>query len=138
MTVEFLVVQDDPVEEIYARETFETYKVLNRFHTVQTVRQAKAFLHRQAPYEGAPAPDVILLDLNLPGHDGRHLLRHLADHQDAVAPVILLVDSPAAEHILRRENLPVQGYAVKPIDLDCLTSVVQSLDSLAFMVLRAG
>jgi CheY-like chemotaxis protein len=129
-------VQDDPAEELYTREMFETYKVLNRFHTVHTVPQAKAFLRRTAPYEDAPAPDVILLDINLPGHDGRHLLRHLANQPDAAAPVILLIDSTAAEHILRRENLPVRGYVVKPIDLISLMAVVRSLESMAFMVLR--
>jgi CheY-like chemotaxis protein len=136
VTVEFLVVQDDPAEELYTRETFEAYKVLNRVHTVRTVPQAKAFLRREPPYEHAPEPDVILLDLNLPGHDGRHLLRHLAGRPEATVPVILLVDSPVAERILRREGLPVQGYASKPIDLACLTAVVRSLDSIAFMVLR--
>lgn len=136
MTVEFLVVQDDPVEELYTRETFEAYKFLNRVHTVRTVRQAQAFLCREPPYEHAPAPDIILLDINLPGHDGRHLLRHLASRPEYTAAVILLVDSPVAERILRRENLPVQGYATKPVDLACLTAVVRSLDSMAFMVLR--
>ena len=136
MTVEFLVVQDDPAEELYTRETFEAYKVLNRVHTVRTVRQAQAFLRQEPPYERAPAPDIILLDINLPGHDGRHLLRHLAGRPESTAAVILLVDSPVAERILRRENLPVQGYATKPVDLACLSAVVRSLDSMAFMVLR--
>ncbi|GAA3347076.1 response regulator [Amorphoplanes nipponensis] len=135
-TVEFLLVQDDPAEELYTREMLETHKVLNRVHTVHTVPQALAFLRRDPPYAHAPAPDVILLDLNLPGRDGRHLLRHLGGSAPAVAPVVLLVDSPVAERILRREGLPVQGYASKPVDLACLTSVVRSLDSLAFVVLR--
>ncbi|WP_212990792.1 response regulator [Actinoplanes auranticolor] len=135
-TVEFLLVQDDPAEELFTRETFETYKVLNRVHTVHTVAQAQAFLRRDAPYAHVPEPDVILLDLNLPGRDGRHLLRHLREHSAATVPVILLVDSPVAEGILRREDLPVQGYATKPVDLACLSSVVRSLDSIAFVVLR--
>jgi CheY-like chemotaxis protein len=138
VTVEFLVVQDDPAEELYTRETFEACKILNRVHTVRTVRQARAFLRREPPYEEVPAPDVILLDINLPGHDGRHLLRHLTDQPESAASVILLVDSPVAERILRGENLPVQGYATKPVDLACLNAVVRSLDSMAFVVLRVG
>ncbi|GAB1692937.1 response regulator [Krasilnikovia sp. M28-CT-15] len=135
-TVEFLLVQDDPPEELYIREMLETHKVLNRVHIVRTVPQALAFLRRDPPYAHVPAPDVILLDINLPGRDGRHLLRHLGNHPAAVMPVVLLVDSPVAERILRRENLPVQGYATKPVDLACLSSVVRSLDSLAFVVLK--
>lgn len=134
---EFLLVQDDAVDEIYTREALNAYKVVNRVHAVRDVRQACAFLDREPPYADAPAPDIVLLDLNLPGHDGRFLLRHLRTRADtAQVPVMLLVDSPVAERILRREDLPVQGYLPKPVDFGCLTTVVQALSPMAFVVLR--
>ncbi|MEV4703137.1 response regulator [Actinoplanes sp. NPDC049316] len=134
-TVEFLLVQDDPAEELYLRETWETHKVLNRVHAVHDARRALAFLRREPPYEAAPAPDVVLLDLSLPGHDGRYLLRWLRDHPPTrELPVIVLVDSPAAERIVRREALPVQGYAAKPVDFTCLAGIVRALESTAFCV----
>lgn len=134
-TVEFLLVQDDAAEELYLRETWETHKVVNHVHAVRDARQAQAFLRREPPYEAAPVPDIVLLDLSLPGHDGRHLLRHLREHPEtANLPVIVLVDSPAAERIVRREALPVQGYATKPVDFACLTAIVRLLESVAFLV----
>ena len=135
--VEFLLVQDDAVDEIYTREALNAYKVVNRVHAVRDVRQARAFLDRKPPYADVPAPDIVLLDLNLPGHDGRILLRHLRTRADTErVPVLLLVDSPVAEGILRRENLPVQGYLPKPVDFACLTTVVQMMSPMAFVVLR--
>jgi CheY-like chemotaxis protein len=135
--VEFLLVQDDAVDEIYTREALQAYKVVNRVHAVRDVRQAMAFLDRESPYGDAPVPDIVLLDLNLPGHDGRHLLRHLRTRADtAEVPVMVLVDSPAAERIARREHLPVQGYLLKPVDFSCLATVVQAMPPMAFLVLR--
>lgn len=137
--VEFLLVQDDVVDEIYTREALHAYKVVNRVHAVHNVRQACAYLDREPPYGEAPAPDIVLLDLNLPGHDGRFFLRHLRARPDtAEVPVMILVDSPVAERILRREDLPVQGYLPKPVDFDCLTTVVQTILPMAFLVLRTS
>ncbi|WP_199516667.1 response regulator [Nucisporomicrobium flavum] len=138
-TVEFLLVQDDPAEVLFLRETWELHKVANPVHAVRDVRQARAYLDREPPYETARPPDVVLLDLNLPGHDGRRLLRQLRERPDtAHTPVIILVDSSAAEHIVRAEFLPVQGYATKPVDFACLTAIVRGLESTAFMVLRSA
>ncbi|MFF0380335.1 response regulator [Actinoplanes missouriensis] len=85
------------------------------------------------PFARPGRPDLVLLDLNLPGGDGRMVLRHIrADPATAAVPVVLLVDSPAAEEILRAESLQVQGYAVKPIDFDRLVAIVGSLTELGF------
>ena len=51
-------------------------------------------------------------------------------------PVVLLVDSPVAEEILRSEGLPVQGYAIKPVDFACLTDIVRAMPNVGFTVLR--
>lgn len=135
--VEFLLVQDDAVDAIFTREALKAYKVVNRVHAVRDVRQARAFLDRDPPYADAPAPDIVLLDLNLPGHDGRNLLRHLRARADTTqVPVMLLIDSPVAEEILRREDLPVQGYLPKPVDFACLKTVVQTMSPMSFVVLR--
>jgi hypothetical protein len=36
-----------------------------------------------------------------------------------------------------REDLPVQGYVTKPVDINCLVTVVKSLDGLGLRILRA-
>ncbi|MEU4214187.1 response regulator [Actinoplanes sp. NPDC026623] len=136
-TVEFLLVQDDAAEETYLRETWDVHKVISPVHAVRDARQARAYLDREPPYEDARTPDVVLLDLHLPGHDGRQFLRQLRARPDtAGTPVVVLVDSSAAEHIIRAELLPVHGYATKPVDFACLTDIVRNLESTAFMVHR--
>src|SRR2546426_8588530 len=72
------------------RSTLFPYTTL--FRTVRDGVEALAFLRREAPYEAAPRPDLLLLDLNLPKLDGRDVLLriredpHLREH---VSPVQL-------------------------------------------------
>ncbi|WP_328471405.1 response regulator [Actinoplanes sp. NBC_00393] len=129
--IELLVVHDDPAEALLMQEEFDENRLINRVRVVHDVPRALAYLERAVP-------DVVLLDLNLPGRDGRLVLSHLrARPETAAVPVLLLTDSPEAERILRAEGLPVQGYATKPVDFACLVAVVKSLGTLGFEFFRA-
>lgn len=135
---EFLLVQDDAAEELLLREVLEAHRVVNPLHAVRDVPTAGAYLDGSAPYRNPHRPDLILLDLNLPGRDGRAFLARVrSDPATAGIPVILLTDSPVAEHILRGQSLPVQGYARKPVDFDALTAIVRSQAGFGFEVRRA-
>ncbi|BAL88221.1 putative response regulator receiver domain protein [Actinoplanes missouriensis 431] len=138
-SVELLIVQDDPAETLLMQEEFGEHHLVNRVCVAHDVRRALAYLDGSPPFTDAGRPDLVLLDLNLPGRDGRAVLRHLRSRPEtAGVPVVLLTHSPAAERILRAERLPVQGYAIKPVDFACLTTVVRSLDTLGFQVWRAA
>lgn len=135
--VRFLLVQDDPVDEVLTRESFDLHKLRNALHSVRNVGQAFSYLDQIGQYAETPVPDMVLLDLNLPGADGRHVLRRLRnDPATAEVPVVLLVDSPVAEEILRSQRLPVQGYALKPVDFPRLADIVRTMPWLGFAVMR--
>jgi CheY-like chemotaxis protein len=136
---ELLLVQDDPAEELLMREEFGDHRLVNRVQVVHDVRGALAYLAGEPPFSRASVPDLVLLDVNLPGRDGRAVLYRLRSRPETMSvPVVLLTDSPAAERILRAEFLPVQGYASKPVDFACLASVIRSLEHLGFEVRRAS
>lgn len=136
---EFLLVQDDVADELFLREILESYSVVNPLHAVRDVATAYAYLDGTAPYRAPSRPDLILLDLNLPGRDGRTLLAKVrADPVTADTPVILLADSPVTEQILRGQRLPVQGYARKPVDFETLAEIIRSLTAFGFEVRRRG
>ena len=72
--------------------------------------------------------DVILLDLMLPGRDGRTLLKEMRTEPAlAEIPVVVMTGTASEEQALGHEHLDVQGFLAKPVDLDKFLSVVERL-----------
>ncbi len=62
-------------------------------------------------------PDVALLDVMMPGGDGRDMLRRLrADPQTAAIPVFFITTRAGAEHQAEYLSLGAQGVIAKPFD----------------------
>jgi chemotaxis family two-component system response regulator Rcp1 len=79
-----------------------------------------------------PRPDLILLDLNLPGKDGRELLAELrADPTLHTIPVVVLTTSGAAGDIQRTYDLAATAYVTKPVDASELRRVFRSIGSVS-------
>ena len=72
--VEILLVEDNPGDMRLTKEALKEGKVYNNLHWANDGVEALAFLRREGKYSAAPAPDIILLDLNLPKKDGREVL----------------------------------------------------------------
>jgi two-component system, chemotaxis family, response regulator Rcp1 len=87
------------------------------------------FLRREGKHSGAPRPEIILLDLNLPRKDGREVLQEIKDDGDLRRiPVVVLTTSKAEEDVLRTYNLHANCYVTKPVDLEKFIEVVKSID----------
>ena len=82
-------------------------------------------------------PDLILLDLNLPRKDGREVLAEIkSDERLKNIPVIILTTSAAEEDIARAYSRHANCYITKPVDLDQLLHVVQSIESFWLSLVR--
>jgi signal transduction histidine kinase/DNA-binding response OmpR family regulator len=76
----------------------------------------------------APMPDLLLLDLNMPGTDGMTLLRRLrADERFALLPVIILTVEADAVTRLEALKAGANDYLPKPIQAVELLARVQAL-----------
>jgi len=65
------------------------------------------------------APDVILLDINLPGMDGFEVLKLLrASDRTAHIPVIAISANAMSEDIVKGEQAGFNDYLTKPLDLN--------------------
>lgn len=135
--VEILLVEDNPGDVELTANALRVGKVCNRMNVVEDGESALAFLRRQGNYAGAPCPDVVLLDLNLPRKDGREVLAEIkSDPVLKQIPVIILTTSQSEEDILRAYNLAANCYITKPVDLDQFTKVVQSIEEFWFTVVK--
>jgi two-component system response regulator len=135
--IEVLLVEDDPGDELMTREAFEDNKIGNTLHVVRDGEEALDFLYRRGRYAGAPTPDLILLDLNLPKYDGRQVLERIkSDPELAHIPVVVLTTSSAEEDILRSYKLHANAYVTKPVDLDQFIAAVRQIDEFFVTVVR--
>ena len=91
------------------------------------------YLHQRGSY-ASPAlairPSIVLLDLNMPGSDGRYVLRHIKTHALLrTIPVIVLSTSDDRRDIDSCYQYGVNSYVKKPIDFDDLmTSMARLVD----------
>ncbi|GIH20356.1 response regulator [Rugosimonospora africana] len=137
LPIEVLLVEDDPGDVLMTREAFEEHKVSNRLRVVSDGAEALAYLRREAPYENAARPDLILLDLNLPKRDGREVLSEIkADDELCRIPVVVLTTSQADEDILRSYQLHANAYVTKPVDFDRFVAVVRQIDEFFISVVK--
>ncbi|PRH81004.1 two-component system response regulator [Streptomyces solincola] len=132
-----LLVEDDPGDELMTREAFEDNKIRNDLHVVRDGQEALDFLFRRGAHAGAPRPDLILLDLNLPKYDGRQVLEQIkSDDELALIPVVVLTTSSAEEDILRSYELHANAYVTKPVDLNQFVEAVRQIDDFFVSVVR--
>ena len=135
--ISVLVVDDDGGDVRLMREALELSGVTNEIAVVKDGVEAMAFLRREAPYEDAARPDLILLDLNLPRKDGREVLAEVkTDESLRTIPIVVLTTSTAAADIRRSYELHANLYVTKPVDLSSFLRVVQEIDQFFVTVVR--
>jgi two-component system, chemotaxis family, response regulator Rcp1 len=135
--IEILLVEDNPGDVRLAQEILREARVRNHISTAKDGVEALAFLRHEHMYTGAPRPDLILLDLNLPKKDGRELLADIkTDRSLRSIPVIVLTTSQDERDVLRAYEAYANCYIVKPIGLEQSIEVVRSIEQFWFQTVR--
>lgn len=99
--------------------------------------QALAFLNRTGNYENRQKirPGLIVLDLNLPGTDGREVLRQIKQDQKLkTIPVVVFTTSNNPKDVEECYQYGVNSYIVKPINFAQLKRDIQMLVEYWFEV----
>jgi CheY-like chemotaxis protein len=132
-----LLVEDDAGDALMTQEAFEHHEVATPLHVVRDGIEAMEFLRRTGEHAGAPRPDLILLDLNLPGMDGHEVLAEVKSDEDLkTIPVIMLTTSEAEEDVLRSYHLHANAYITKPVDFDAFTKTIRKIDDFFVSVVK--
>jgi CheY-like chemotaxis protein len=135
--IAIVLADDDEDDCLMTREAFTRHRLGDDFHVVGDGEELLRFLRRQPPYENAPRPGLVLLDLNMPRMDGREALREIrADPALRDIPVVVLTTSGAEEDILRTYALGANSYVRKPVGFDSLVRVVGDLGTYWFEVVE--
>lgn len=143
--VEILLVEDSPSDANLIIKGFNQSNVKgfnqdripNNLHWVEDGETAMEYLHRQDEYASVPRPDLILLDLNLPGMDGREVLAEVkSDPSLKLIPVVVLTTSADEHDVLRSYNLNANCYVTKPLDVHQFIQVVQLISTFWVAAVR--
>jgi CheY-like chemotaxis protein len=131
--IEILLVEDNPGDARLTREALAMSKLRNTLHLARDGEEALEFLRREGRFAGAPAPDLILLDLNLPRRSGREVLEEVKKDVALMhIPVVVLTSSQAEEDVMRSYQLHANCFITKPVDFEQLNKVVQGIEQFWF------
>jgi CheY-like chemotaxis protein len=82
-----------------------------------------------------PRPDLILLDLNLPGKSGWEVLQEIKQHDDfRQIPVVILTSSRSPDDVANAYRAHANSYLCKPVRLAEVFELVSELQRYWFRV----
>jgi two-component system response regulator len=130
-----LLVEDSPEDFETTERAFRRSGLKNPIQRCADGDEALDFLFRRGQYADAPRPGVILLDLNLPGTDGREVLSEIkADAELKQIPVIVLTTSSDTRDVSACYRAGANSYIQKPVDLDGFMKAIERLNDFWFEV----
>ena len=136
-SIDILLVDDDESDIVLTTRAFKKQNLSHCLNAVHNGFEALEYLRKEGQYAGSTSPDLILLDLNMPGMDGREFLREVkVDKALKTIPVIVLTTSDAEKDILTAYDLHASSYVTKPIGLEDFAELVDSIRGFWFGVVR--
>ncbi|NUQ01446.1 MAG: response regulator [Armatimonadetes bacterium] len=131
--LEILLVEDNPGDITLTRVGLGESQVANHVSVAMDGREALAFLRREGSLANAPRPDLILLDLNLPGKTGHEVLAEIrADAALEDIPVVVLTTSDSEYDIREAYRLKANCYLTKPVDYEQFAILIEMLERFWF------
>jgi CheY-like chemotaxis protein len=133
-----LLVEDDLADQKLIRTSLRSEKLANDLYSVQTGEEGMDFLYHRGNYSnGTPQPDLILLDLNMPGMGGKEFLRQIKqDEELKQIPVVILTTSDAERDIIDSYKLQASGYVHKPVTLEEFKEGMKKLKEYWFVLCK--
>ena len=135
--IEVLVVDDDEDDVLMMREALRTAKSSTRLEVLGDGSEVIPYLRGEGDHAAANRPDLILLDLNLPGRSGNQVLADIKGDPDLRRiPVVVLTVSGAEEDVLRSYDLHANAYVTKPVDFNSFLEAIRKIDEFFITVIR--
>lgn len=135
--IRVLMVEDDAMQVELTRAQSAQLKLLYELDHVSSGEAALAFLRAEGSYRERVCPDLLLLDLNLPGMSGSELLTELKqDPALATIPVVVLssVEPPRAVQTELKKH--ARAWVEKPLDLAAWAKIVKSVPQLGLALVK--
>jgi CheY-like chemotaxis protein len=133
-----LLVEDNDQDYEATIRAFAKVRMANKVHRCENGEEALDYLFRRGAFSDpikAPRPALIMLDLNLPGTDGREVLAEIKqDLHLKKIPVVVLTTSSDERDIEKCYQEGANSIIQKPVSFDRLVEAIGYLKNYWFEI----
>lgn len=123
-----LLVEDNTDDVDLTVRALKCNNLLNKVVVARDGAEALAMLFGTETTPPILAPEVVLLDLNLPRISGLDVLRRIrSDERTKLLPVVVLTTSDEERDRIESYNLGANSYIKKPVEFQHFSSAVKQL-----------
>jgi len=123
-----MLVEDNATDVLFLKQALENGPESTTLQVLDSGDKATAHLWDALRRYPADLPDIILLDLNLPGKDGFEVLGEVkSEDRLKTIPVIVVSTSSSSTDVERAYKLHANGYIVKPSDFIEFERIAEAL-----------
>lgn len=134
-----LMADDDDDDVFITRRAFREADIRNPFHRVSDGTELLDYLLRRGEYTDAPRPGLILLDLNMPGMDGREALTRIKSDPDLRRiPLVVFTTSQDGGDIDDCYDRGANSYITKPVGMSQMVQTARTIQSYWFGLVRTS
>lgn len=132
-----LIVEDNEGDIILLKEAFEEINSNVSLNFIRNGSDAYKFLFNIEPFTNAIAPDVLLLDLNLPMKSGMEILEAIKNSEThRMLPTIILTTSSDHRDIKAAYQNQANCFITKPIEISEYFEVVEEIYKFWFNLVK--
>ncbi|MDP4291953.1 MAG: response regulator [Bacteroidota bacterium] len=131
-----LLVEDNHMDVVLTLDAFREAKLTNKINVARNGKEALDYMFGRDKFADRtlyPMPNLILLDLKMPGIDGFEVLRQIKNAEILKRiPVIILTSSKEEGDRTLSYDIGANSYLLKPVSFDGFIEVVQKIDDYWF------
>ena len=132
-----VVADDDEGDRYLIQKAMEDSGVESELHFVEDGQQLVDRLTSQLQSPEQTMPCLVLLDLNMPGSDGREALKTVKSHPDLKGiPVVILTSSSNPDDVLSTYRDGANSFFTKPLSYGGLVELVELLKTYGLQTAR--
>jgi CheY-like chemotaxis protein len=130
------MVDDDPDDYLLLKDALAENRLTVSLSLVANGEELLNYLHRRGKYqaeETVSRPDLIFLDLNMPGKAGHEVLKKIkADNDLKMIPIVIWATSKSKEDVMESYRLGANSFVTKPASFKSLCKVLKTVVSYWF------
>lgn len=129
--IRIFLAEDNPADVYLIERALKEHNIAFKLDVAENGKQALSFLRRAGSPDQEELPSLIVLDLNLPQHDGSEILQRIRQTPSlASVPVVVLTSSDSPRDQLAALESGASRYIRKPSNLEDFMAIGAALKDL--------